>query len=135
MRKAIKTKALLLLASWFVIFMHGVIPHMHANHSAIEMHAGEYSDQLNCTHSSSNNYSVNEHGLNLESQHRHNSNVCHFNPNMFSQLDIDYSFIYTPIGSPLFSDLIPDIRVPDLQTRYKKPPLLSSSALRAPPLA
>lgn len=134
MRKALKTKTLLLLISWLVIFMHGVIPHLHANHDILDLHSAESSGSFECIYShdiDSHQYGQSPYFLN---KHNHNSNVCHFNPNLFSQLDLDYSYILTPECDFRFSDIIVDIQRPETQTRYKKPPLLTYNSLRAPPL-
>ncbi len=134
MRKALKIKASFLLISWFVIFMHGVIPHMHSDHAALDIHTEKGSVHLSCIHSDKTNSDGSDQYLYWRSTHDHNSKVCHFNPNLFPQLNLDYSFIYTPICSFLFSDVIANIQRPDTQSRYKKPPLLAKNSLRGPPL-
>lgn len=133
MRKALKAKALLLFISWFMIFMHGVIPHLHDNHTAYDP-TTKGSDHLNCIHSQILSSAGDDLGMHFINSHEHNSSICHFNPNLFSQLDIDYLFVFSPVCNFVFSDVFTDIQKPDTQSRYKKPPHLASNALRAPPL-
>lgn len=132
MRKALKTKTLLLLISWFVIFMHGVIPHLHANHSDLDLHSGE--SHATCTHSYGIESHDHEPGLYAQDMHSHNSSICHYNPNLFSQLDLDTLFACVLSVDFVFSDITVEIQRPDTHPKYIKPPLITCIALRGPPL-
>ena len=93
MRKALRLKATTLLLSWTIIFLHGMIPHLHADHS------DHNPDSNDCQHSSNSKHM---HGdekndstwLLASNSQEHNESVCHFNPNLFSQLNLDVSFVH-----------------------------------------
>jgi hypothetical protein len=132
MRKPKKIKALLLLLSWLIIFMHGVVPHLHANHTDYDLHGEDQHHQSDCghNHSESENYAE---GIILCDSHDHDSSLCHFNPNLFSQLDIDCSFLFVSLLESRVCEIPVYIVNPDAQKEFKKPPLITNNSLRAPP--
>lgn len=123
MRKALKIKASFLCLVWFVIFIHGVIPHMHA-----------HNHEVFCTHSHNHDTQAPLGSIISAFNHEHNQTVCHFNPNLFAKLTLDSSFINTEPETIEIS--LEEIEVTTDRTELKcnKPPLLIGHGLRAPPL-
>ncbi|MEE4115530.1 MAG: hypothetical protein V2I37_05145 [Marinilabiliaceae bacterium] len=134
MRKGLKIKAFTLMVSWMIIFLHAVVPHHHDNDTAAAY------ESHNCSHSCADS------GINgltgdlspvfaAGPDHDHSSEACHFNPNLFSNFNIDSGFISAGKTELTFKQELQQVSRPDVRPRLKKPPLLSSSALRAPPAA
>ena len=122
-----------MLSSWMIIFIHGVVPHLHADHSDYDLHPAEESHHIGCTQDHSDEDSTLDLNTISQCTHDHNSTVCHFNPNLFSQLDYDFAFVYDIKVEADVPDASFVVESPDTQPKYKKPPLLAETALRAPP--
>ncbi len=134
MRKALKIKASVLCLAWLIIFMHGVIPHMHVHDLAgIESHSSDCSHGGLC--SDNHDTDDSERGILSTSGHNHNEAVCHFNPNLFSQLSLDASFIFEHSSGFDIPVEPADLPITTSETRCNKPPLIKGRGLRAPPLA
>ena len=134
MRKRLKIKALTLIFSWTVIFLHGVIPHIH-DHGNLPAKSDH-----NLTHSCSGQHINAESGENLPlfiagSDRNHSNEACHFNPNLFPNINIDNNFIYVEIIEVSIEQEEVAISSPDVRPQLKKPHLLSTRGLRAPPVA
>ncbi len=135
MRKALKIKTLILGLSWMVIFLHGIVPHMHADHGEHKPHSSV------CTHADSHHKHHGEieetdNDLILYSSATHaDHSVCHFNPNLFSQINIDVSYISEISSEIIFVKAGIEIIYQDVLLKFTKPPLLTCSLLRAPPIA
>lgn len=132
MRKALRLKAITLLLSWTIIFLHGLVPHLHADHPNHDHNSNE------CRHSTDSNHmnadeKDNSPWLMASDSHDHNESVCHFNPNLFSQLNLDVSFVQAEDFEAIEIREKVVFTRPDTEPKIKKPPLLSTSALRAPP--
>ena len=124
MRKGLKIKAFTLIVSWMIIFLHAVVPHHHDNDTA-----AAYNNH-SCSHSCADS-GINDQGgdsLPLYAagpDHDHSSAACHFNPNLFSNFNIDFSFISTDKTELPFKQDLQSVSRPDVRPRLKKPPLLS----------
>lgn len=130
MRKAIKIKTLLMLLSWMVIFLHGVIPHNHhlnhkpGCHYIIHNTTVSHEQQNACDHGDKE--SPLYHSADSEK-------ICHFNTKLFQNSEIDNFFI-AESGWQIPYALVPETKVIKIGSDLKKPPAFRSCMLlRAPP--
>ena len=81
MYRSVKIKAFIVLLAWGVVFLHGVIPHIHLT----EMH-GQCSSLL---HDSDIKAEESSHSDHINGGHNDNEKICHFSTIMFLQQGFD----------------------------------------------
>lgn len=126
MRKALKSKALVLLIAWSVIFAHGIVPHNHSD------------EFIHCCHnlvdSHSQSSELSDKTL-LYDSIPSGETVCHYSGFLFLQLNADHIIILS--DKAVFQNPA-EKQVSDLPEKSKQfisDPHPGSSALRAPPLS
>ena len=132
MRRALKIKTWLMLLSWMIIFLHGVIPHNH-----------HPSQKAGCHHIVHNAPLSNEHHQDcdkahektiLYTAHSHESEtICHFSTSLFQNLQIDSLFIVKSVWNQAYTE-VPLTGLLYYTPGFKKPPAYQNCRLlRAPP--
>jgi hypothetical protein len=125
LRKAIRIKASILLLAWFVIFLHGVIPHNHLDNP--------YSDCHSILHSEAAENSRADRAPNFQTLPSEKT-VCHYSGFIFSQLSSD-NLIFTYDRSAFINP--PEVLASNIfsvTVLFISDPNPGISALRAPPL-
>jgi len=133
MRKALKIKTSLMLLSWMVIFLHGVIPHNHNSshkpgcHHIVHASASGHDHHSECNHTDDKiAYLSNSHADESET-------ICHFSAKLFQNLQID-GFFVVESGWKATYKALPAAGLRSFSPAFKKPPAFRSCMLlRAPP--
>ena len=130
MRKAIKIKALTLVAAWSIILLHGVIPHNHEDHALGICHQLVHDTSDETDHSCEHDHDYESY---TTSSDEHKTQVCHFSTNLNIHDNLDQLFI-TDCGASPGHGLIPGLQIILYgDTDSHCPPHYSLMPLRGPP--
>ena len=125
LRKAIRIKASVLFLAWFVIFLHGVIPHNHLDNP--------YSDCHSILHSEGAESSRTDRALNFHTLPS-GKTVCHYSGIIFHELSSDNLFLPSDRSVFIKAPEVLASNIFSVTLLFISDPHPGNSALRAPPL-
>lgn len=138
MRKALKTKVIIMVAAWMVIFLHDAIPHNHDSSPEHQCHALIHSPSPEqstpaAVKTCKGNDAVSYSDFSVESHNHDHNVVCHFSSGLYRSHSLENGVaIVTDNPVYLISQHITAVFTPEALSPVIAPPI-RLSPLRGPP--
>ena len=133
MRRSLKIKTISMLLAWMIIFLHGIIPHIHHEHRSLNCHQIWHFNHVPSTMEKTNNEGI----IMLSAAGNNHSEVliCHFSTELMHETHLDYLFINEATGSYISAPFKPGNYMHYQTTNRIIKTVLKFMPLRAPPFS